>query len=98
MSQRFRPSSVHQIYLLPPSVHDWLPEGHLARLLADVVSELDLSAILGDYGRKDNRGLTAYHPEMMTRLLLYAYCTNQPSSRKIVSVRASPLETRGRSW
>ena len=83
MSQRFRPCSLDQTYLLPPSVHDWLPEGHLARLLADVVSELDLSAILGDYGRKDNRGLTAYHPEMMTRLLLYAYCTNQPSSRKI---------------
>ena len=83
MSQRFRPCSLDQTYLMPPSVHDWLPENHMARLLADVVSELDLSAILGDYGRKDNRGLTAYHPEMMTRLLLYAYCTNQPSSRKI---------------
>ncbi len=83
MSQRFRTCSLDQTYLLPPSVHDWLPENHVARLLAEVVSELDLSAILDDYGRRDNRGLTAYHPEMMTRLLLYAYCTNQPSSRKI---------------
>ena len=50
MSQRFRPCSLDQTYLLPPSVHDWLPEGHLARLLADVVSELDLSAILDGWG------------------------------------------------
>ena len=51
MSRRFRPCSPDQTYLMPPSVHDWLPENHMARLLADVVSELDLSAILGDYAR-----------------------------------------------
>ena len=51
MNQRFRPCSLDQTYLMQPSVQDWLPENHMARLLADVVSELDLSAILGDYGR-----------------------------------------------
>ena len=69
MSRRFRPCSPDQTYLMPPSVHDWLPENHMARLLADVVSELDLSAILGDYARKDNRGLTAYHPEIRIRAI-----------------------------
>jgi hypothetical protein len=31
--------------LLPPSLRDWLPEGHLAYYVSDVVDQLDLSAI-----------------------------------------------------
>lgn len=71
------------MYLLPPSLQEWLPEDHLARFVAEVVGELDLSAIADDYERKDGRGLAAYHPELMTRLLLYAYCVGVTSSREI---------------
>jgi hypothetical protein len=45
MSKRFRVCSLDQEFLLPPSLQDWLPEDHLARFIADVVNELDLSAI-----------------------------------------------------
>ncbi len=45
MNSRFRDCSLDQPFLLPPSLQDWLPEGHLARFIADVVNELDLSAI-----------------------------------------------------
>ena len=83
MGQTFRTCALDQPFLLSPSINDWLPQNHLARFVADVVHELDLSAITDTYGRKDNRGALAYHPEMMTRLLIYAYCVNQPSSRKI---------------
>src|SRR6202453_2035530 len=83
MSKRFRACSLDQEFLLPPSLQDWLPEDHLARFIADVVNELDLSAIYAEYERKDGRGLSAYHPVMMTRLLLYGYCIGMPSSRKI---------------
>jgi transposase len=83
MGQTFRTCALDQPFLFSPSLDDWLPQNHLARFIADVVHELDLSAITQAYGRKDNRGPLAYHPEMMTRLLLYAYCVNQPSSRKI---------------
>lgn len=69
--------------LLPPDLRDWLPEGHLALFIADVVSELDLSAILRKYNRADGRGRPAYHPAMMTGLLLYAYCVGKTSSRRI---------------
>ena len=70
MSKRFRVCSLDQEFLLPPSLQDWLPEDHLARFIADVVNELDLSAIYAEYERKDGRGLSAYHPLLMTGLLL----------------------------
>jgi transposase len=83
MSKRFRVCSLDQEFLLPPSLQDWLPQDHLARFIADVVNELDLSAIYAEYERKDGRGLSAYHPLLMTRLLLYGYCIGTTSSRKI---------------
>lgn len=49
--------------------------------LSDVVDALDLSAIYADYNSV--RGQPPYHPKMMLKLLLYAYCTGKPSSRKI---------------
>jgi transposase len=83
MSKRFRECSFDQPFLIPPSLQDWLPEGHLARFVADVADQFDLRAIYADYERKDGRGLAAYHPLMMTRLLLYAYATGRCSSRAI---------------
>ncbi len=83
MGQNFLPDTVNQTLLFPPSLHDWLPEGHLARFLVDVVSELDLRAIYKSYSDKDGRGKAAYAPEMMVRLLLYGYANGVYSSRKI---------------
>src|ERR1022692_4233333 len=83
MGQNFIPDTVDQTLLFPPSLHDWLPEGHLARFLLDVVSALDLSAIYKSYQDKDGRGQAAYAPEMMVRLLLYGYARGVYSSRKI---------------
>ncbi|MFT7578927.1 MAG: hypothetical protein ACI9MR_000589, partial [Myxococcota bacterium] len=45
MDKRFRPYTLEQGLLLPPDLRDWLPEGHLALFLSDVVDALDLSAI-----------------------------------------------------
>jgi len=66
MGQNFIPDTVNQTLLFPPSLDDWLPEGHLARFLLDVVSALDLSAIYKSYQDKDGRGQAAYAPEMMS--------------------------------
>ena len=70
------------MYLLPPSLRDWLPPDHLAYFLLDVVAQLDLSEIYASYGG-DGRGQPPYEPAMMTALLLYAYCRGVPSSRRI---------------
>lgn len=83
MSKTYRPYEPDQILLLPPSVKDWLPTGHLAHFISELVDEsLDLSAITKVYERED-RGYPPYHPVMMTKVLLYAYSLGMPSSRKI---------------
>jgi transposase len=68
--------------LLPPSVLEWLPEGHLAWTILDSVAELDLSAFYCAY-RADGHGRPAYEPSMMVALLLYAYANGNRSSRGI---------------
>jgi transposase len=68
--------------LLPPSVQELVPVGHLAHFVRNLVRDsLDLSAILADYA--EERGYPPYHPVMMTALLLYAYCQGIYSSRRI---------------
>ena len=67
-------------YLFPPSMSDWLPENHLARFVAEVVGQLDLSAIIKQYS---GRGSKAHHPETLLCLLIYGYATGVFSSRKI---------------
>jgi transposase len=78
----FKPCNRDQMYLLPPSLKEWLPPGHLAYFLLDVVGQLDLSEIYASY-QGDGRGQPPYDPAMMTALLFYAYCRGVPSSRRI---------------
>src|SRR6266852_3912442 len=82
MGKTFRPYELNQRLLLPPDMREWLPEGHLALFVSDVVDALDLAAIFAAY-EGEERGQPPYHPAMMVKLLVYAYCTGKPSSRKI---------------
>ncbi len=72
-----------QRLLLPPDLREWLPEGHLALFVSDVVEQLDLTKIMDWYERGDGRGRPPYHPLMMVKLLVYGYCIGRVSSRKI---------------
>lgn len=83
MAKLFLPYNLNQQFLLPLDIREWLPEGHLALFIMDLMQHLDLSAIYSVYEEKDNRGRAGYHPLMMVSLLLYAYCIGKPSSRKI---------------
>jgi transposase len=83
MTKCFIEDDIDQSLMMPPSLHDWLPENHLARFIADLVKSLDLSAFYRSYEEKDGRGQAAYHPAMMVRLLLYGYCVGVMSSRQI---------------
>ncbi len=82
MSGHFKDYVPEQSYLLPPSLREWLPEDHLAYFVSDVVDQLDLSEIVRSY-TGETRGQPAYNPWMMTKLLFYAYCIGEPSSRRI---------------
>ena len=82
MSKTFRSWDVEQRWLLPPSVHELVPAGHMAHFVRDTVrEELDLRAILSTY--TEDRGYPPYHPSMMVALLLYSYSRGVYSSRRI---------------
>jgi transposase len=82
MSKRFLPWDVDQVSLLPPSVLDYVPVSHSAHFVRDLVrDDLDLEAVYASYD--DARGAPAFHPAMMTALLLYAYTQGIYSSRRI---------------
>ncbi len=68
------------LYLMPPSVQDWLPENHLARFVVDIVSQLDLWPLVSAYA---GRGSDAYPPGTLLALLFYGYATGVFSSRKL---------------
>ncbi len=83
MSFQFRACTLDQPLLLAQSLQQWLPEEHLARFIADVTEQLDLSAIYSGYDSRDGRGQEGYHQLLLTRLLLYGYCVGVASSRAI---------------
>jgi transposase len=83
MGKQYRDCNLNQLLLLPVSLHDWLPEGHLARFVAEVVEALDLSPIYAKHEPGDGRGRAAYESRMMVRLLIYGYCRGIASSRRI---------------
>ena len=82
MGTSFRPYSPDQELLLPPSLNEWLAEGHLAYFISDVVEELDLSAFYARY-EGDGRRKSPFDPRMILKVLIYAYATGTFSSRKI---------------
>ncbi len=82
MAYNFVAPERDQLYLLPPSLADWLPEDHLAWFVLDCVDQMDLSAFYADY-REDGWGGAAHHPKTMVALLVYAYCLGVRSSRQI---------------
>jgi transposase len=82
MSKTFRAWDVEQQWLLPPSVHELVPVGHVAHFVRETVrADLDLRPILSAYS--EERGYPPYHPAMMVALLLYAYSRGVYSSRRI---------------
>ena len=79
----YRPYSPNQPYLLPPSPTEWLPEGHLAYFILDLLENLDLGEIERVLQAKDPRGERPFSPRMMTALWLYGYAVGVTSSRKL---------------
>ncbi len=82
VDKTFRRYDPHQVFLLPPSIDDWLPEGHLARFVSELVEEvLDLEPFLASY--TEAGGFPPYDPRLMLKLLIYGYVTGVRSSRAI---------------
>ena len=68
------------LYLLPPSIQEWLPEKHLARFVVEIVEQINLQSLKASYR---GSGSQPYNPEMLVALLFYGYATGVFSSRKL---------------
>ena len=89
----FRAYDPDQVLLMAPCLQDWVPDGHLARFVSDLVDEaLDLSAIYESY--EEERGFPPYDPRLMVKLLIYGYATGTPSSRKLEECTHSDVAVR----
>jgi len=82
MAHTYKAPQRDQVFLLPPSIADWLPEDHLVWFVLDVVAMVDLAEFHKAHPN-DGVGRRAYDPEMMLALLFFSYCTGLRSSRRI---------------
>jgi len=82
MAANYLPYEPQQMMLLPESLQEWLPEGHLAHFISDAIDGLDLGAFHARYD-KDGPRNQPFHPAMMVKVLVYGYATGVFSSRKI---------------
>src|SRR6266702_2186454 len=82
MAYNFLGCDRDQPFLLPPDLRDWLPAGHLAWFVLDVVDQLDLARFYRAH-RDDGHGHPAYDPKLLLGVLLYGYCSGVRSSRQL---------------
>jgi transposase len=82
MAKKYRLYEPDQLFLMPPSLREWLPEDHLAYFVSDLVDDLDLSEVEAVY-EDEQRGQPPYHPRMMVKVLIYSYCVGVFASRRI---------------
>ena len=78
----FKDYDQDQSVLLPPSLGEMISSDHIARLLNQVIGEMDLSSIASTYSNELG-GQKAYHPTMMLKVLVYGYLIGVRSSRKL---------------
>jgi transposase len=76
----FKPIDRDTDYLFPPSMRDWLPEKHVARFIVEIVEQLDLTELEGDYR---GSGSAPFHPALLLSVLIYGYASGVFSSRKL---------------
>ena len=93
MAFRYMSADRDQLFLLPPSMLDWLAEGHLAWFVLDVVALVDTTGFHARHAN-DGAGRPAWDPDVMLALLLYAYSCGLRSSRRIESACRSDVAFR----
>lgn len=82
MALSYVPCDRDQVFLLPPDLREWLPAGHLAHFVIEVVDAIDTSSLHARHAN-DGPGRRAYDPDMLLALVLYCACQRVESSRRI---------------
>ena len=76
----FKPYTQDQMWLLPPSLGELIPENHIVRLVNEAIEGMDMSLIVKAY---EGGGASNYHPKMLLKALVYGYIEKLYSSRRI---------------
>lgn len=82
MQSKFKSIQNDQLFLLPPTIGDFIPEGHLARVVDEIVDTFDTRKIEESYSYQ---GQKSYHPKLLIKLWVYGYATGTLSGRKIAA-------------
>ncbi len=82
MKPVFKPYAMGQMMLMPQSYEELIPEGHVVRVVDQAVERIDVDSLLAQYA---GGGTSSYHPKMMLKVLVYAYCQKIYTSRKIAA-------------
>lgn len=73
-----RPYDQDQMFLLPPSLNEWIRQEHPARVFSEIIDRIDTT----HFRQLKEEGRPAYHPKMMIKVILWGYATGIRSSRK----------------
>lgn len=84
----FKEYSPGQLLVLPPSLEELIPANHLVRVVNQVVEQMDISVLVNLY---EAGGTSAYHPRMLLKVLLYAYCMKIYTGKKIARALAQDI-------
>jgi transposase len=82
VAKHYAPVRRDELMLLPPDVRDWLPRGHVAWFVLDVIERMDTSA-LHRRAKLGGAGRAPYDPDMLLGVLVYAYACGLRSSRAV---------------
>ena len=66
MATTSRPYQPDQLLLLSPDLREWLPPGHLAHHVSDLVDALELSAMYAPYEGDGRRKVSGYSGTLLT--------------------------------
>lgn len=80
MKSKFITCDRDTLFLMSPSIDDWLPKDHIARFIVEIVDQLDVSEIEKAYS---SLGRQAYPVKVLLGLIFYGYITGVYSSRKL---------------
>ena len=76
----FKPYTMDQPALLPPTLDELVPKDHLVRVVNQTIEVLNIDPLLRKY---KGGGTSSFHPKMMLKVMIYAYSQRIYTSRKI---------------
>jgi transposase len=76
----FKPYTMAQPSLIPPSWDELIPANHIVRVVNRAIERINLEPLLRKY---KGGGTSSYHPGMLLKVLVFAYTQRIYSSRQI---------------